>query len=407
MILTTEIYQQKLRSNIWKLYALGIIQWFLLVMPIIVLFYQENGLSMRQIMILQAFASLTIVCIEIPSGYFADRVGRKYSLLVGSILGFLGTFIYALTFNFWGFLFAEFLISLSMGFISGADCALLYDSLTEIKQTDLYKSIQGRLSAVANFSEGIASIIGGLLALISLRTPFFIEAAVVFFSIFVALSLHEPKQHISEIPESHGREMWNTIKYVLRDNKEIKNLMWYSAFVSTATLIFVWLAQPYWKSLGIPLIAFGILWAVLQFIVGCFSLISHKIEKIFGRGKLMISFIALLAVAYLSISLFKSVWAIAFVVIFYIVRGIQDPLLKVYINELVPSQMRATILSIKSFLGRLIFSILGPFIGWIADVYTLPQAFLFSAILFLVLGSIPLAFLYYGRKKRAIADCVR
>lgn len=399
MIQSTEIYQRKLHSNVWKLYALGIIHWFLLVMPIIVLFYQENGLSITQIMILQAFASLVIVVIEIPSGYFADSVGKKYSLLLGSVFGFFGTLIYALSFNFWGFLFAELFISLGMGFISGADSALLYDSLSEIKRGGLYKAIQGKLSACSNFSEGIASIIGGFLALISLRTPFIAEAAIMFFSIFVALSLHEPKGHIVEIPENHVQKIWDTVRYALSDHKKIRNLMWYAAFVSTATLTFVWLAQPYWKSIGIPLTLFGILWAILQFIVGYFSIIFHKIEKILGRDKLLFYFVALLALGYISIGIFQNIWAIGFIVIFYVVRGIQEPLLKAYVNELVPSQMRATILSVKSFLGRIVFSAIGPFIGWLADIYTLPQAFLFSAALFFIIGSIPLIFLYYARQK--------
>ena len=274
-----QTYQQKLHSNIGKLYALGIINWFLLAMPIIVLFYQENGLSIAQIMILQAFASLIIVGIEIPSGYFADHIGRKHSILVGCILGFLGTLIYALSFNFWGFLFAELFVSFGMGFISGADSALLYDSLAEIKKTEHYKAIQGKLSAFSNFSEGIASIIGGFLALITLRTPFFAETAVVFSSILVAASLYEPKRHIAEISEGHASKVWTTVKYVLSDHKKIRNIMWYGAFVSTATLSFVWLAQPYWKSVGVPLAMFGIIWAILQFIVGYFSIISHRIEK--------------------------------------------------------------------------------------------------------------------------------
>lgn len=350
-------------------------------------------------MILQAFASLVIVGIEIPSGYFADSVGRKHSLLVGCILGFLGTLIYAFSFNFWGFLFAELFISLGMGFISGADSALLYDSLAEIKKGELYKAIQGKLSAFSNFSEGIASIIGGFLALVSLRTPFFAEAAVVFFSIFVALSLHEPKRHIAEIQESHVQKIWDTVRYALSDHKKIRNLMWYAAFVSAATLIFVWLAQPYWKSIGIPLALFGILWGILQFIVGYFSIISHKIEKIFGRDKLLFYFVVLLVFGYILIGIFHNIWAIGFIVIFYVVRGVQEPLLKAYVNELAPSQMRATILSVKSFLGRIVFSVIGPFIGWLADVYTLSQAFLFSAALFFILGSIPLIFLYYAKQK--------
>ena len=81
------------RHNLIRLYILKVSHWFMLTMPIVVLFYKDNGLDMQQVFILQAIYSIAIVALEIPSGYFADVLGRKNSLIAGSILGFAGFII--------------------------------------------------------------------------------------------------------------------------------------------------------------------------------------------------------------------------------------------------------------------------------------------------------------------------
>ncbi len=65
-------------------------RWFLLLMPVFVLFYQENGLGLQDIFIIQAFYSICVILFEIPSGYFADILGRKRSMLIGVIFAALG-----------------------------------------------------------------------------------------------------------------------------------------------------------------------------------------------------------------------------------------------------------------------------------------------------------------------------
>ena len=116
---------RSLQSNIIKLYLIKIAKWFMLFMPIIVLFYQDNGLEMQDIFTLKAVYSIAIVLLEIPSGYLADVLGRKKTLIIGAFLGFFGFVIYDFSFGFWGFLIAELTLGLGQSLISGADSALL------------------------------------------------------------------------------------------------------------------------------------------------------------------------------------------------------------------------------------------------------------------------------------------
>ncbi|RPI41295.1 MAG: MFS transporter, partial [Bacteroidetes bacterium] len=97
----------------------------MLFMPIVVPFYESNGLSMTDIMILQAVYSVAIVILEIPSGYLADVIGRRKTLIMGSVFGTLGFMTYSLSHGFTGFLVAEVILGIGQSCISGADSAML------------------------------------------------------------------------------------------------------------------------------------------------------------------------------------------------------------------------------------------------------------------------------------------
>ena len=71
----------QLRHNILKMYLLNGVVWFMVAMPIIILFFQEHGLSLTQIMTLQAIYSFSVALFEIPSGYIADLFGRKQTII--------------------------------------------------------------------------------------------------------------------------------------------------------------------------------------------------------------------------------------------------------------------------------------------------------------------------------------
>jgi len=386
--------QPSLKSNIWKLYLIRSFRWFMLVMPIIVLFFQDNGLSMCQVFLLQSVFSIAVVIFEIPSGYLADIIGRKISIIAGCFLAVAGFTAYSLSYGFWGFLFAELFLGLSGSFISGADSALIYDTLVEIDQTCDYKKIEGRLISVGNFSEGIAGLAGGLLALVSLRMPFYFETAITFIAIPVAFTLVEPARHKLDNSEGNLKSILRIVKYSLHDHTEIKWLIMYSAMIGVSILTMVWFVQPYLKLVGLPLALFGVVWAGLQFSVGIFSFYAHRIELFVGRKRTLILLVLITVICYFLLSVFQSLWSIIFIVILYFVRGISYPVVKDYINQTITSDIRATVLSVTSMIRRLMFSIFGPLAGWIADLYSLRAALMLCGIIFLFWGGISLLLLH-------------
>lgn len=391
------LMMNNIESNIWKLYVIKALRWFLLIMPIIILFFQENGLSMKEILLLQAIFSIGVILFEIPSGYFSDVIGRKTSIIIGCFLGSIGFIIYVLSYGFTGFLIAELMLGLGASFISGTDSAIIYDSLIQVNKGNDYKKIEGRLSSVGNFSEAIASVIGGFLAMISLRTPLYAEMILMFLSIPFAFSLIEPKREKYHNKEGAIKEIAKIVKYSIHDHREIKWLIFYSGFLGASTLTMVWFIQPYFKFVELPLVYFGLAWGVLNLSVGLFSLYAHKIEAVFGRKKSLVSLIFISFAGYMLLAISDSLWSIVFIFLFYFVRGVSGPILKDYVNQLISSDMRATVLSVKNLFSRLVFAIVGPFIGWISDVYSLQWALLTSGGIFIVFGVIALFFLHKNK----------
>lgn len=380
------------RRNITLLFLIKGLRWFMVMIPILVLFYRDLGLSMQQVFLTQAIFSFIMVIGQVPTGYFADVVGRKPSIIIGTTLSALGFIVYSFAYGFNMILIAEILLGFGSSFISGADSALLYDTLVEAKSQENYKKMEGRITSIGNFAEGIASIIGGVLATISLRFPIYLQTIIMIVALPLPYFLYEVKHHRTQI-KGHLRNMLRIINYSVRENKQIKWLIIYSAILSTTTLNFIWFIQPYWQNVGLPLALFGISWAALQFSVAFFSLISHRTEKVLGDSKTLILMCVLAALGYFGLGTVQSLWGSLFMLIIYFVWGTNGPVLKGYVNKLIPTEMRATVLSLKEMGTRLLFVVVGPLAGWLADIYSFSTALILSGVIFLILGCFALIFL--------------
>ena len=106
-----------LYSNIFKMHLLKAVMWFMVAMPIIVLFFQEHGLSLSEVMILQGIYSIAVALFEIPSGYIADVFGRKKTIILSTIFCFVGYLIFSSYSNF--YLFANTICSTSVYIYTG------------------------------------------------------------------------------------------------------------------------------------------------------------------------------------------------------------------------------------------------------------------------------------------------
>jgi len=383
----------ELRHNILKMYLLKGVLWFMVAMPIIILFFQEHGLSLTQIMTLQAIYSFSVALFEIPSGYIADLFGRKQTIALSTVFSFAGYLVFSFYGGFYAFAIAQILVGIGGSLMSGSDSALLYDTLLETGDKKAYTKIEGRNYAIGNFSEATAGILGGFLAVSSIYLPIYVQTGILFLSIPIALSLVEPKMHKEDKMDRSLSAIFGVVKFAMIENIKLRWLIIYSSAMGVATLSMAWFAQPFFKEIDIPLAYFGILWAGLNFSAGLTSFNSHKFDKS-EKGNMLFYLALAMAVSFLFLGINNSIFGLIFILIIYLLRGVVTPILRNEINENTTSNKRATVLSVRSFIIRISFAICAPILGYLADNYSLSYSFYVLAIivgLFSILSALKLS----------------
>lgn len=375
-----DILKRKLENNIWKTYLHEILAGMFFSVPIMVLFWQENGLDLFQIMILQSIFAVMVVILEIPTGYFADICGRKMALVLSGFFFALAITIYSMGCNFLHFLLGETCFAFSASLGSGTWSAFIYDTLIDLQREKQYKRIWGNVLFFGMVALAFSNVLGGLIAKINLRSTLY--ASIPFFSLLIPMTLwlHEPHRHKPLITKGYTRELFDTIRTSVLHNAKIGWLIIYSGIVYGFNQAALWLYQPYFKFTHLDIVYFGLVFASFQLIAALASKYAHSFEERLGQKYSLMLLILLTSVSYILMSNFIFLFSFSFCFLQQFVRGFSGPVITDHINKLTKSTIRATVLSVQSLAGRLFYASVIPIIGWIADVYTLPQALTVLAI---------------------------
>lgn len=180
------------------------------------------------------------------------------------------------------------------------------------------------------------------------------------------------------------KQMALSIKNTLWKETDLRVAILLSSVTGTATLTFAWLVQPFFKAVDLPVEWFGILWTALNLSVGVSSAFAYRFEGKFRRKIEILLIIILLASGYFLSGLAVLREGVIFLFIFYLVRGLATPVFKNYINLYTPSEIRATILSVRNMIIRICFAIVGPFLGWMTDYVSLKVAFILAGGIYII-----------------------
>ena len=374
-----------INSNIWKLSILRGLAFAWFPIPTIILFYQSHGVNLEQAVLLKTILSLSILFLEVPSGYIADRLGRKFCLIVGSTVWLGGWLCYCTGNSFTAFAIAEILSGVAVSLISGADTAIAYETLLELNRESFYRTLEGRFVAIAGISEAVCGLIGAAVAEINLVYPFYLQTVCLVFYLCLSLTLVEPKQHV-ETTNINQVQLTTIITDVFIKRPNLRWLILLNSTFSTATFLIVWLSQGYFQEINLPITAMGWTWAIFHLLMSLASVNARRIENLLGIKKALLILILLLGAAYIFLGSISTMQGIVFIALIYIVRGVRSPLTLNLINQQVPSAIRATVLSLSSFTFHLGFAIFAPAIGAISSAYSLSWALFVAGWFFLLSG---------------------
>ena len=380
-----------LKANLWKIYLYNFLSEFYLVIPILIPYYQAHNLSPTQIFTIQAAYAFSVLLFEIPSGYLADVIGRKKTLVIGAIALPLGISVYALTNSFITFILAEFVVALGNSMRSGSYSALIYDSLIQMSREAEYKKYEGRTFFYTRIGTSASSILGALFALFSLHLPFYINIVTAAFMLPIALSLAEPARKKLE-----GK---NPLKNIVRISRfslshpRLRLYILYAALLMSTGVVGVWGYFLYYDSLGIPLVYFGLIFAIFQIASGFGSRYAHSLEKRLGE-KRALALMLLTGPVFILLGTFKSIWMLPLIYLNAFLWGLAFPLILDSMNRVIPSETRATVLSVSQMSCSLSFVILSPLFGKLVEILNLSRAFGLLGIYFLIYATLVLSRLF-------------
>ncbi|HUI27124.1 MAG TPA: MFS transporter [Candidatus Kryptonia bacterium] len=355
-------------STATLLVTYGGLRTVLFPIPIITIFWKDQiGMSLTDIMLLQAIFSFAAVLFEFPSGYAADRLGRRTSLLIASVLWIAGWVLYSLGTTFTGMIAAEVVLGGGIAFASGADSALLFTALQETDRTAEYPRWEGRLRAAAQSSEAMSAALGGYLYSLSPRLPFWLQLPFAMAALGTATAMREsPRGHAVE-RVSHLVQAWRIIRNTLLHHARLRTAVVLSVTLSLSTFVMVWLIQPYMQSRGIPEPWFGPLWAFASLYLASMSLLSARAAERVGRNVVLFVCCLLIAIGYGALAVSSAASAVAFYLCFMTIRGLQAPLLIAVLQRDAPGDARASVLSLNALVFRLGFVLVGPPVGMLVD----------------------------------------
>jgi len=374
--------------NLWKIISLKFLGEFLPVAPVLILYYTANGLNSTQIFTIQAIFHLGVLLLEVPSGYLADVIGRRKTLVFGAIFYPLGVAAYTLGHSFTAFVLAELAWAVSVSMRSGCDSALLFDSLRQLGRQGEYKRFEGKCALVARSGTAGSSLVGGFLASIFLRLPFLVNLASAMFMPAVALSLVEPEREPRR-SQNPMRDILGICRHCLQQ-PHIRPLILFCGLLMACQLTGLWAYFLLYQQLGIGVGWFGVLFAVFQLAGALGGARSHWYSERFGARTAL--YLALLSpLFFVMLGLFPGVWLLPLVPANALLWNLAYPVLLERLNLAVGSDVRATVLSLAGMAGSVTFIVVSPLFGRLVDAVSLSAAFVALGGFFLVAGLLLLA----------------
>lgn len=246
--------------------------------PIMYLFFLAQGLNFTQIAILEAIYNLTTLLGEIPTGYLGDRVGRRNSLLTGTVLISLTLLGIGLSSSFVALAALYVCWSMGYNFRSGSEDAWLYDTLTDDLSEDEFAHVRGRGESVSLAIGAGAAIIGGYLGSLDLSYPWFVAAVVTAIGVFVLLTIDESETYEqTETTDLSLRRTLSIIRQTIAErNTRAFVLYYYVLYAAVTYLVFVFL-QPIFETVVLD---FGVSQSQVKSLLGWF----YAAYSLFGAG---------------------------------------------------------------------------------------------------------------------------
>jgi MFS family permease len=384
-----------------------------LIWGINTIFLLDAGLSNLEAFAANAFFTAGMVLFEVPTGVVADLWGRRVSFLLGTVTLSITTGLYVLLWQveapFWQWAVVSLLLGLGFTFFSGAVEAWLVDALTATGYTGQLETVFARGQAISGAGMLAGSVAGGYIAqLVNLGAPFVLRAGILAL-MFVVASVF--MRDIGFTPRRDARPAAE-IRVIVSSSIEygwrvpaVKYLMLAGPFTGGVGIYVFYALQPHLLDLYGDPEAYGIAGLAAALVAGAQivgGLVTPAIRRLFRlRTSALLAVDAVSAGVILLLGLLANFWvALVLVAAWGLLFAAASPIRQAYLNGLIPSQQRATILSFDSLMASTGGIVTQPLLGRAADVWGYPASFVVSSVV--QVAALP--FVARSRAQHAPAD---
>lgn len=377
------------------------------------IFLLDAGLSNFEAFAANAFFTVGMVIFEIPTGVVADTVGRRASYLLGTLTLSATTGLYWLMwlwqapFVWWAVV--SVLLGLGFTFFSGAVEAWLVDALAATGYTGALETVFGRGLVVTGIAMFTGSLLGGVIAQVTdLGVPFLVRAGVlVLLFAFALFAMRDigfiPDRSMGPVAATRN-VLAQSVEHGMR-RRSVRYIILSAPFASGVGFYAFYALQPYLLELHGDPTAYsiaGLAAAVLSLSQVAGGLLAPRVRSLFARRTSMVLVASAVSIASLIALGFTSVFwlAVMLLVAWGFVFAAAGPVRQAYLNEMIPSRQRATVLSFDSLFGGLGGVFVQPALGRSADVWGYGTSLVIGGVVQLV--ALPL--IAASRRQRHPAD---
>jgi MFS family permease len=379
------------------------------------IFLLNAGLTNAEAFGANAFFTLGQVLFEIPTGIVADTLGRRISYLLGAFTLMVSTALYLMLWYmhapFWPWALSSMLLGLGFTFFSGAVEAWLVDALHFTNYKGNLDTVFARGQIVSGIAMLTGSVAGGFIAqTTNLGVPYILRSVILGFTFILAFFIMKdlgftPKRTKDPIKDIRAT-LTNSIDHGLR-NKYVKWIMLAAPFTFGVSFYVFYAMQPYLLDLYGDPKAYGIAGIVAAVVAGsqiAGGIASPYIRKLFTRRtNALICGVIISTIVLFLVSIANSFIAVVLLVVIWgLISAAILPIRSSYLNSLIPSQQRATVLSFDSLMGSSGGIVIQPILGKTADIWNYPISFMLSALF----QGLALPFLLKARTEQAPTDFI-
>lgn len=355
-------------ANLWKLY---VFRFFSSLIPAYVierLYWEERGMTIQMVVYTEIIYAITIVLLEVPTGILADKWGRRHLLVLSALLGCAEFLILVYATEFWHFALVVFLAGISRSASSGAENALLYDTLFLQGRAADFERQLGRLNACDFLSAMLAALCGSWLASrFGLELNYWISLGSAGIALLVSLLLIEPPSAAASMasaasassdpsldpsdqvqPAPSFREYVTVSLRFFGANPGLRLVLLTGMITGTAVGFIDEFWQLYANRLELPVVYFGVLSAGLMVMRLPGNLLAHALLRRFRYRTLLLSVLLASTAGFAVLAASPSYAGLLAMLIICLFSGVMEPLASGYLHHRIDSSMRATMDSFQS-----------------------------------------------------------